>query len=255
MISSSVILRIALFFLSALALSANSFSTAFQDTETPIFDGGDWIEGGTSGLKWTDVDAVSGLAFGTESGFNGFDDSTAVLAGSWGGNQTVSATIYSTDQPTSANVFEEVELRLNTTITANIITGYEVNFSCSANAMNFYAQIVRWNGSVGSFSQLTGTDYHCASGDQVSATSHDGTITAYVNGTEIMQVFDDTYTSGSPGMGFFLQGASGVNQNYGFTSFSATDDISQAPEPSTLIFIPGAVLLIYRRWRGREFSA
>jgi hypothetical protein len=144
-----------------------------------------------------------------------------------------------------------VELRLDTTIMANVITGYEVDFSCSANATNFYAEIVRWNGPLGSFIHLTSTNYHCTSGDQVSATSQDGTITAYVNGVQILQVFDNTYTSGSPGLGFYLQGAPGVNRNYGFTSFGATDGISQAPEPSTLICISGAVVLM-SQWRRRQ---
>ena len=53
--------------------------------------------------------------------------------------------------PSSASsVFEEVELRLRTTITPHSITGYEVNCSVSTNSSNNYLQIVRWNGALGS---------------------------------------------------------------------------------------------------------
>ena len=40
----------------------------------------------------------------------------------------------------------------------------------------------------------------------------------------MLQVTDNTYTSGSPGIGFFLQGASGLMLNYGFSNFTATID-------------------------------
>jgi hypothetical protein len=49
------------------------------------------------------------------------------------------------------------------------------------------------------------------------------TITTYVNGTPIFSFTDSTYTGGSPGIGMFLQGTTGVNSQYGFTSFSASD--------------------------------
>ena len=86
----------------------------------------------------------------------GYDDSTAVLSGTWGPNQTVQATVAVTSASSASSVFEEVELRLRTTITANSITGYEVNcgisnkFQLSTDrSMEWTAWIVyvtRWQG-------------------------------------------------------------------------------------------------------------
>ncbi len=87
------------------------------------------------------------MAFGTQPG-NGsgnaeYNDSTAVLAGTWGPNQTAQATIAVNNASGASWVFEEVELRLRTTISAHPITGYEINCSVSTNPNNFYLQIVR----------------------------------------------------------------------------------------------------------------
>jgi hypothetical protein len=123
----------------------------------------------------------------------------------------------------ASGVFEEVELRLRTTISAHSITGYEINASVSTNPNNFYIQIVRWNGPLGNFTQLAGTARHCVNGDVLEATISGSTITAYLNGVKVLQATDSSYTSGSPGMGFFLEGASGLNANYGFSNFTASD--------------------------------
>jgi hypothetical protein len=61
-------------------------------------------------------------------------------------------------------------------------------------------------------------------GDVVKATIIGNTITAYINGVQIIQVTDSTYPNGSPGMGFYIQGRSVSRESdYGFTSFAATD--------------------------------
>jgi hypothetical protein len=48
-------------------------------------------------------------------------------------------------------------------------------------------------------------------------------ISVYVNGVQTLQVTDDPYKDGSPGMGFYLQGATRGHDDYGFTSFEASD--------------------------------
>ena len=161
-----------------------------------------------------------------------YADSTAVLAGTWGPNQTAQATISVTNAANVSGVFEEVELRLRTTITAHSITGYEVNGSVSANSANFYIQIVRWNGPLGSFTLLNGTARHCVNGDVLKATISGSMITAYLNGVQVLQATDNTYSTGSPGMGFFLQGASGLDAHYGFSNFTTTDGSTEAPSPT-----------------------
>jgi hypothetical protein len=204
-----------------------TYTTNFPIAENPIAEEGKWINGKAAGLKWADVRTISGLAFGTQSGKSGYDDSTAILAGTWGPTQTVVATIHLQDPPTSSTVFHEVELRLRTRITANRLTGYEVNFSCSANPANFYAEIVRWNGPLGSFTYLKRTTYHCSDGDVVKATMSGRIIEVFVNDTLLMQSTDNAYATGSPGIGFFLQGTGAEsNPHFGFSSFMATDGVT-----------------------------
>lgn len=202
-----------------------TYTTNFVATENPISENGNWINGKTAGLRWADVRTTSGLAFGTQTGSSGYDDSTAILAGAWGPSQTVSATIHLKNPPTSRTVFEEVELRLRTRITANSLSGYEVNFSGSANPTNFYAEVVRWNGPFGSFKYLSRTKYHCVDGDVVKATMKGRTIEVFVNDVRIMQTTDTAFATGNPGIGFFLQGTGAEsNSDFGYVNFTASDD-------------------------------
>src|ERR1700759_2669448 len=121
-------------FLAASAF-ANSYTTSFPATENPISESGMWINGGTTGVNWTDVQTTPGLAFGTMpgdgSGVAVYADSTAVLAGSWGPDQTPTATLFISNGSELPGLFEECELRLRTTIQAGSITGYEINASAS----------------------------------------------------------------------------------------------------------------------------
>jgi hypothetical protein len=198
-----------------------SYSTNFPVTENPISEGSRWINGRAVGLNWADVRVTSGLAFVTESGNSGFDDSTAVLTGNWNPDQMAQGTVHTVNQDSS--IFEEVELRLRTSISANSITGYEINFRCTADG-NQYVQIVRWNGPLGDFTYVDsrmGPGIH--DGDVVKATIIGDTITAYVNGIEVFHGTDSVFSSGSPGIGFYLDSGSGVNSDYGFTSFTASD--------------------------------
>jgi hypothetical protein len=234
---------------------AATYVTSFPGLENPISEGGAWINGAAVGLDWSNVQTTLGFAFGTQSGFGGTDDSTAILAGTWGPDQTAQATVHFTN-PLAPPVFEEVELRLRTSISPHSITGYEINFQAST-ASNAYIQIVRWDGSFNTFTYVNSTNgpgLH--DGDVVEATILGGTITVYINGTQILQGTDTTYASGNPGMGFYLQGASGLNADYGFTAFSATDGVASladAPEPSTLgLLLGGITVLTCRRvWRRR----
>lgn len=213
------------------AWSQRTYTTNFSLAEKPISESGNWINGGVTGLDWANVETTLGRAFGTQTGTSKgaavYDDSTAVLAGNWAPNQTVQATISVTSASVSSSVYEEVELRLRTTVSAHSTTGYEVNCSVSGSFKNHYLQIVRWNGPLGSFTELGATTQHGVNGDVLKATISGSTITAYLNGVQVLQATDSTYSSGSPGVGFFLQGASGLNANYGFSNFTATDGSAQ----------------------------
>jgi hypothetical protein len=199
-----------------------AYSTSFPLAENPISESGNWINGDAAGLDWSNVETTAALAFGTESGSAGYDDSTAILVGLWNPDQMVQATVHTVNQRTDP-VFEEVELRLRTTIAPHSVTGYEINFRCTSDGSQ-YVQIVRWNGSFGRFayvSRTTGPGLH--NGDIVKATISGRMITVFINGTKILEGWDATYKSGSPGIGFFQQGAAGVNSDFGFTSVAAAD--------------------------------
>jgi hypothetical protein len=125
-----------------------TYTTNFPLLENPIYEQGAWISGGVAGINWTNVRTTPGIALGTmpgnASGDAQYADSTAVLAGTWGPDQTAQATISVSNASDDPGVFEEVELRLRTTITLFSITGYEVNCSVSTNPNNFYLQIRSW---------------------------------------------------------------------------------------------------------------
>jgi hypothetical protein len=200
-----------------------TYTTRFPLAENLISERGNWINGKSVGLDWADVATTPGRAFGLESGSTGYDDSVALLTGSWGPNQTVQATVHSANQ--NDKIWEEVELRLRSALSAHSATGYEINFRCSKNK-DAYSEIVRWNGPLGSFTylqQLKGAQFGIASGDVVKATIVGTVITTYINGIQVGRAIDSTYATGQPGIGFFLQGASGVNRDYGFASFTACD--------------------------------
>jgi hypothetical protein len=225
---------------------AKTYTTTFSLEENPISEGVNWINGKAVGLDWSDCATTPGLALGLELGFDGYDDATALLSCSWGPNQTVAARVHTTNQQ-SGNVFEEVELRLRSTLSAHWCTGYEVLFSVRND--NPYCQIVRWNGALGDFTYVASTSgAQCIlhDGDEVKATITNQTITAYINGVQILQGTDTTYPSGSPGMGFFIQGATGVNSDYGFASFTASDDLVSPDNQPPLVILtaPPAAAMI-----------
>jgi hypothetical protein len=213
------------------------YSTKFAAAENPIREGQNWINGETAGVDWANVRTVPGLAYGTQTGTIEFNDAVALLTGTWGPNQTVQATVHSVKQ--NDTIFEEVELRLRSSVSLHHATGYEIMFRCSKTP-GAYTAIARWNGALGDFTSLNnvkGAQYGVADGDVVKATIVGNVITAYINGVQVLQATDSTYTNGNPGVGFclfnqkkwlrrnffrFVKGE-GENSDYGFTSFSATD--------------------------------
>jgi hypothetical protein len=208
--------------------SGRVYTTGFPLLENPIFESGIWLNGGQDGANWTDINTTPGLAFGTQTGNAPgpaqFADSTAVLTGTWGANQQAQAVVFNSNPKNGSGIFEEVEIRLNTTITSGSITGYECNYSLRTDGSQ-YAQIVRWNGPLADFTLLNSLrlTVPVTTGTKVMCQNVGGAITTYVNGTAIFSVTDSTYTGGSPGIGMFLQGTTGVNRDYGFMSFSASD--------------------------------
>ncbi len=228
----------------------HSYSTAFPSPsapEDPISEDGNWINGGTTGLEWSNVQTTTGHAFGTAvNGAPPYNDSTAVLAGGpWCQNQTAQATLMISATDSSSQ--EEVELRLNTTVTANSITGYEGDVSVLSG--NLYFVWARWNGPLNSYCYIhDGTCNSTANvaavqvhnGDVLMATNVNGLLTLYDNGTAIITATDTTYTAGTPGMGFWNVGGTTADlAHYGFSNFSATDGTAKgtnnAPPPDVVL--------------------
>ncbi len=206
-------------------VGARTYSTSFPLTENPISEGGQWINGATTGLDWFNVETAAGKAYGNVT-TGSYTDPTATLAGNWGPDQDATAVVYSNDP--NGTLYQEVELRLRTTIAAHSVTGYEVNFRCLKTGAA-YAQIVRWNGPAANF---TYTDGSCsgaacgvATGDVVRATITGNVIKAYVNGNLVAQATDTMYTTGNPGIGFNY-GVGTTNADFGFTSYTATDGMA-----------------------------
>jgi hypothetical protein len=203
-----------------------TYTTSFALDEEPISEGGNWINGKQAGLDWADVRTMPGRAYGLEIGNHPlkYDDSTALLAGAWGPDQMAEATVYSLSPRDDMN--QEVELRLRSSLSAHICTGYEILFRC-LKTDDAYAEIVRWNGPFGDFTYLVQAHYRAdvgvATGDVVRATMISNVITAYLNGVKILQATDDTFKTGCPGIGFYLERGTGVNADYGFTRFTASD--------------------------------
>jgi hypothetical protein len=236
---------------SGTAARARIYITHFPLTENPVSESNNWINGQTTGLDWADVSTTPGLAIGLESGFTGYDDATALLTGSWGSNQMATATVYTTNRM-SGNVYEEVEIRLRSSLSAHNCTGYEVLFSLKPDS-GCYVQIVRWNGPLGSFDYVNatgGSQFILQTGDMVSGSITSNTITAYINGTPVLQGTDTNYSSGNPGIGIFIQGATGINGDYGFTSYAATDEGGAPPLPNLALRGPGTNRTFILQFKG-----
>jgi hypothetical protein len=228
-----VVLELA--FLSGVEAQGTTYATSFPLTENPISESGHWTTGRTMGLDWSNVRTAPGLAFGTQNGLVNYNDSVAILNGSWGPTQTASAKVHTKNRVASGvTVSEEVELLLRFSISAHHAAGYEATFS--VNPFNSYVQVNRWNGALGSFTLIDGsTGPGISDGDTVEATISGTTITLFINGSQVLKVNDSTFASGSPGMGFYYTNFNLVGtyapSDYGFTSFSASDNGTPPPPP------------------------
>ena len=218
-------------------VDAAGYSTTFPLTENPISENAQWTNGGSVGLNWHNVRTTPGFAFGTQSGATNFNDSIAVLKGTWAADQFATATVRTVNQQ-SGSIFEEVELLLRFTITANSARGYEFLFACRQGG-DRYVQIVRWNGALGDFTLLDArAGPGLKTGDQIKATISGSTLTTYINNVAIFSVNDSAITSGNPGIGFYNQGGTtAMNADFGLTNFVANSGLTAPGAPTNLRII------------------
>lgn len=216
------ILPTALLWIAAAAFG-RSYTTVFPAAESPVSESGAWINGAKDGLDWGDISTTPGQTH-PHPGPARYADATALMAGSWGPDQSAEGKVW-TDNPHN---YPEVELRLRSTLSAHVCNGYEITFSLAPNA---YLIIVRWNGPLGDFTYLaniSGSQYQVKAGDVIKATMVGHVITAYKNGMKMGQAIDSTYATGRPGMGFNEQ----ENGDYGYSEFTATDESATLLKPA-----------------------
>ncbi|HJZ64165.1 MAG TPA: hypothetical protein VKD70_07600 [Candidatus Acidoferrum sp.] len=216
--------------------SRNAYNTAFPLQENPISEGGKWIGGQSAGRNlWGDVQTKENFAFGVSEPTK-FGDPTAILAGLWGPDQTVSGVVRIATTPTG-QCCREVELRLRATISNDGITGYEAY--CSVMPVAPYCHIARWNGPNGRYCNIDSSTpvIYAVDGDVLTAKvtgTNPTIITMYKNGAQIARAIDvgqncspggaaGPFTSGSPGIGFYNDQDS-TWSIFGFSSFSAKAD-------------------------------
>jgi len=231
--------------------STRTYSTDFGLTENPISEGGAWLNGQANGIDWSDVKTSNGNATGTQNrlpdGVNIYDDSVAVLNGTWGPDQTVVAVVHAANRTGSGasgwggnefnDCIHEVELILRGNITAHGIFLYEVNFSSRIDG-SAYTEIGMWNGPRAVFggylAQRTCEECGVTDGDVVKATIVGTTINVYKNNVLIntANVLINTdgdpvpfIATGNPGMGFYTNaGCTGTahNDDFGFKSIAVS---------------------------------
>jgi len=220
--------------------AVRSYRTEFRGNETPISEGGIWLNGKRDGIDWADVLMRDGRVYGEVTRMmakerrveqevlgagaaagaveGDYDDPTAVLTGSWGRDQYGRARVFSKNQ--TDKYFQEVEIRLRSSIKPHWCDGYEVFWRC-LKTDGGYAEIVRWNGKIGDFTslkKLVGKDYGVEDGDLIEASIAGNVIKGYVNGKEMISAVDDKIQSGNPGVGFnFFVG--NTNVDHGLTFF------------------------------------
>ncbi len=197
-----------------------NYSTSFPATENPISQGGRWTNGGTTGLDWQNARTLTGTPnrmFGTGTSTD-YNDNIAILSG-FPANQSVQFTVYYAPSYTPPGS-HEIELLLRFTITAHSASGYEVDFRFDGTGV----QIMRWDGTLSNVNPLsgqTGTGLaSLATGDILKATMVGTTITVYKNGSAIWSASDGTYTSGNPGVGFYIN-PGGTPENFCISQFTA----------------------------------
>lgn len=214
--------------------------TGTPANENPFVDGGKFLNGATDGIDWNDVRAVNGALCPTAiSGGPPYTDPTSLLQGTFRPNQRIRGKVKQIN-PQVDPIFQEVEFRFRSQLSAHVNAGYEMLFR--AGVSNWYSSLVRWNGAVstvaggadGGFDELvhyTGAPSGIVDGDICEGYVIGSLFTAKVNGTTIWtyDTASDTaptgvgagrparYLSGQPGIGLWQHGGtSGLLTDFGW---------------------------------------
>lgn len=207
--------------------SLNGYASTFVNNETPISEGNNWTNGLATGIDWNNINTSNTTAFGSQPLTDSIDDdSTAILKGQWGSNQTVEATAFTlvNNYGAPGNFTNcELAMRLRSGMAAHVCTGYECLFSVSS---NHYIEPVQWNGPFNSFAVMSNNVNYgvVRNGDSLKATIINTNIYMFVNNQLVSKVGTNTYASGSPGLGVFHDHTIGSNTWFGHTSLKVWDN-------------------------------
>jgi hypothetical protein len=201
-----------------------SYTTTFPNTEDPISEGGNWTN--TVNATWNNPVSSVGGSPGHAVGLNstGFNDSIAMLTGSFTANQKVTVIAF---RDTGAIGPAEIELLLRMTMvpgSPDKVFTYEIDVIPAQSEI----VIVRWNGPQGDFTNLNSTSSPITinDGDAIEATiigpANAVAITVTLNGTVVVTANDSAgYATGNPGMGFDA-GTPANGANFGIKSYTVT---------------------------------
>lgn len=197
-----------------------TYYTTFGAAENPISEGGVWLNGELNGYDWTNCQITdSGVCAGDHLLTDPtYADSTAVLNKNFGPDQMVQGTLF-LNNVTQPDQYPEVEFRLRTSLGSGYIPGYEIGYS--VRPAGAYIIIVLWSGGYGEWKYIV-DNYSISplsSGDVLKATITGNVINVYINDTFMVGGTDDTYTTGSVGVGFYRSQAG----EFGFNDFYATE--------------------------------
>ena len=239
--------------ITSVGAALRSYQTNFPATEDPISENNNWVNGALTGLDWGNVQTTPGHVFGTNinpgcsnSKPDACNDSIAALTGTWAANQSVCATVFIGSGLSRTSGTYELELHLHQSIASHNAPGYEFNYSLFNNG-NQYMQIVRGNGALGSFKVLGGgvSPIPLNNGDIFCASAIGGSLKSWLTRAGAVvatagPITDTTFTGGAPGVGFFNgAGTLADNENFGFTSFQASEMNSTGPAPPTNLRVTG----------------
>lgn len=199
--------------------AAVTYSTNFNATEYPLSEGGKWSKAANA---WTYVRAANGAVHGSNGVTNSYDDSVAFLSG-FGPDQTIEAVVQL--NPGTVGPTHEVELWLRARDDTNNLWGYEVCFWRTGQV-----QLGIWNGPFGDVLSMDSNrsipwtpSSTLKTGDRIKAQIVGTTIKAWINDVLKLHVVHSKYTSGQPGIGFFIR-PGGSNNLLTLTSVTASSN-------------------------------
>ena len=149
------------------------------------------------------------------------------MTGTWGSDQFVQIVVWWDGAAGTDSDYDEVEIRLRGTFAKNWSRTYNINCRVGTPSQNSYIQMGRANGPRDDFTppiaELRGPNAACQNGDVITGTVMGDVITVYINGKRVIQGEDSVIISGSPGFGFFHLGTHARNNDFGVSSFVASD--------------------------------